>query len=113
MRKGPTQIPNYMTEVLANDVRGYDSNPRGRSFMAWDSNKHLFLSVTSYLDNSQIGDERTWAAVASAPEQQLIQEMQASFAGGPAANKATVESVKPDLRAHKIISIATITAAKC
>ena len=106
--EGSYTIPNYMTEVPANDVRGYDSNPRGRSFMAWDSNKHLFLSVTSYLDNSQIGDERTWAAVASAPEQQLIQEMQASFAGGPAANKPTVESVKPDLRAHKIISIATI-----
>ena len=106
--EGSYTIPDYMIEVPANDVRGYGPNPQGRSFMAWDSNKHLFLSVTSYLDNSQIGDERTWAAVASAPEEQLIQGMQASFAGGPAANKATAESVKTDLGAHKIISIATI-----
>jgi hypothetical protein len=34
--------------------------------------------------------------------------MQASFATGPAANKTTVDSVKANVRAHKIITIATI-----
>ena len=46
--------------------------------------------------------------VASAPEQRLIQDMQASFATGPAANKTTIDSVKTNVRAHKTISVATI-----
>ena len=35
--------------------------------------------------------------------------MQASFATGPAANKTIVDSVKTNVRAHKVLSIATIS----
>jgi hypothetical protein len=106
--EGYYTVPDYMTEVPADDVRGYAAKPQGRSFVARDSNGQLLLLVASYRDTSRIVDEKTWTALASAPEQRLIQEIQASFAGGPAANKATVEHVKIDLHAHKIISIATI-----
>jgi hypothetical protein len=106
--EGYYTVPDYMTEVPADGVRGYSANPQGRSFVARDSNGQLSFLIASYRDTSQIADEKTWTAVASAPEYRLIQEIQASFAGGPAANKATVERVKTDLRAHKMISIATI-----
>jgi hypothetical protein len=106
--EGYYTVPDYMTEVPADDVRGYDPNPQGRSFVGRDSNGQVFIIIASYQDTSQIVDEKTWVAVASAPEQRLIQEIQASFAGSPGANKAMVESVKTNLRAHKIISVATI-----
>jgi hypothetical protein len=102
-------VPDYMTEVPADDVRGYDTNPQGRSFVERNSNGQVFLLVASYRDTSQIADEKTWGTIASAPEQRLIQEMQASFATGPAANKTIVDSVKTNVRAHKILSIATIS----
>jgi hypothetical protein len=101
-------IPDYMTEVPADDVHGYGPNPQGRSFLSRDADGHIALSVTSYRDTSQIADEKAWAAVASAPEEQLIQAIQASFAGGPAANKASVEHVVADRAAHKLISVATV-----
>ena len=51
-------VPYYMTEVPADDVRGYDTNPQGRSFVGRDSNGQVFLLVASYRDTSQIADEK-------------------------------------------------------
>ena len=98
--EGYYTVPDYMTEVPADDVRGYDTNPQGRSFVGRDSNGQVFLLVASYRDTSQIADEKTWVTVASAPEQRLIQDMQASFAdGGPPAvwqnvNLCTLTKIK-------------------
>jgi hypothetical protein len=60
-------VPDYMTEVPADDVRGYDANPQARSFVERDSNGQVFILVTSYRDTSQIADEKIWITVASAP----------------------------------------------
>jgi hypothetical protein len=107
--EGSYTVPEYMTEVPADGVRGYDANPAARSFVGRDLNGKVFISVSSYRDTSQIKDEKAWAAVASAPEQRLIQEMQASFTGVPPSTRVMVDSVKADLRAHKIVSIVTIS----
>jgi hypothetical protein len=110
--EGYYSVPEYMTEVPADGVRGYDANPAGRSFVGRDSNGQVFILVSSYRDTSQIKDEKAWAALVSAPEQQLIQEMQASFTAMSPGTTVTVDSVKADLRAHKIVSIATINDSR-
>jgi hypothetical protein len=85
--EGYYTVPDYMTEVPADGVHGYDPAPQGRSFVGRDSNGQVFISVSSYRDTSQIADEKAWAGVASAPEQRLIQQMQASFPAMPTAGK--------------------------
>jgi hypothetical protein len=102
-------VPEYMTEVPADGVHGYDANPAARSFLGRDPNGQVFILVSSYRDTSQIKDEKAWAAVASAPEQQLIQEIHAHFAPVPSGTTVTIESAKADLRAHKIVSVVTIS----
>jgi hypothetical protein len=77
--EGQYTVPEYMTEMPADQVHGYDANPAGRAFVGRDSNGQVFIQVSSYLDTSRITDEKAWTAVASTPEQQLIQEMQASL----------------------------------
>ena len=106
--EGYYTVPNYMTEVPADDVRASDANPQGRSFVARDSNGQVFFLVASYRDISKIADEKTWLAAASVPEQRLIQEVQSSLVAMPDGGKVTVDSAKANLAAHKIISTATI-----
>jgi hypothetical protein len=101
-------VPEYMTEVEADGVRGYDVNPGGRSFVGRDANGQVFISVSSYRDMCQIRDENGWIAFASTFEQRLIQELQASFIALPADTTVAVESVKVDLRTHKLIGLATV-----
>jgi hypothetical protein len=110
--EGYYSVPEYMTEVEADGVRGYDANPGARSFVARDSNGKVFISVSSYRDTSQIKDEKAWAAVASAPEQQLMQEVQSSFTGMAPGTTVMVDSVKADLRTHKIVSIVSISDSR-
>jgi hypothetical protein len=100
-------VPEYMTEVEADGVHGYDVNPGGRSFVGRDSNGQVFISVSSYRDMSQIKDENSWIAFASTSEPRLIQELQASFIALPADTTVTVDSVKTDLRTHKLVGLAT------
>ena len=52
--EGYYTVPDYMTEVPADDVRGYDPNPQARSFVGRDANGQVFIVIASYRDTSQI-----------------------------------------------------------
>jgi hypothetical protein len=53
-------VPEYVTEVPAGRVHGYDANPAARSFVGRDSNGQVFILVSSYRDTSQIKDDKTF-----------------------------------------------------